>query len=729
MVRARNARFRESINTGNAADLFRMARLEYAGGRQDNYSDLMEPTDRAAELVKKFTRGYCEPEERDPALVEVERKLKAENDAYIDGGCGLSPPPPPFREEEIRTMLGGGVDGLDPRLFRALAESGEAVRRVTLLCNAILSTGRYPDRWRTACVRPVPKKQQGEFRPISLLCQLDKSIQLAMLERLQTGLQGKINLAQDGFQRNRGTLNTLWRATDIARRCRAAKKHCYLLSVDFSRAFDVYSRERTIARLREMGADPWLLRYVRAFLSERRSYVEVRDFFRTVLSEEVLSEHGVVQGSPAGPTCFLAYVNPLLEQLTGMLPPECVFMYADDLYVLVAADNKGEAERALRRCVSHVEEWGRANELPLNSAKTKLLSIYGGMPESLAHLGVEALEVLGVTVTTGWRFEAHVRKVSAELSRRTGAIAALNSSKWGASLHSARCLYLAVLEGSVRYAAPVYCFGAQQGAIEGLQTRMNKATRAAIGAPRKMPLELLRYLSRTMTLREIAERDGAIFLDKALRVRSSGLATYCEGVAQHSASICWHFLQKLEHINRRGVRQPLVPAGELWQCTRNMGRVDFESGSVESDQEADEFLARSGCRFSLWTDGAVADSTAFGVCETTSGAAYVLCEHGAGRHRSKSEGFSERGGVAAAGRERCGSEPAGGGPSAAGSLRVRRLRQGGAHAGVYQHAYGAEQEAVCIGIEAALEHLGSLPDGDVGGDICVVTDCLSLLQA
>eukprot|EP00396_MALV-II-16_sp_LP-1_P000423 gene423-155_t len=160
-----------------------------------------------------------------------------------------------------------------------------------------------------------------------------------------------------------------------------------------------------------------------------------------------------------------------------------------------------------------------------------------------------------------------------------------------------------------------------------------------------------------------------------------------------------------------------------------MGRVHFEEGSIENEEQADEFLVEPGRRRSLWTDGAVADSTASGVREPTSGAAYILCEHEAGRLRSKTDGWNDDGGGGAGVRGRSRSEPAGGGPSAGSGLRIRRLLQGGAHAGVYQHAYGAEQEAVCIGIEAALGYLASLPDGGGDGGICVATDCLSLLQA
>jgi len=87
-----------------------------------------------------------------------------------------------------------------------------------------------------------------------------------------------------------------------------SKEQCAVVYIDFSKAFDVVSHAKLIARLNCYGVRGTVLKWIENFLADRTHCTRVDN----VLSELAPLISGVVQGSGIGPVMFLTYINELI---------------------------------------------------------------------------------------------------------------------------------------------------------------------------------------------------------------------------------------------------------------------------------------------------------------------------------------------------------------------------------------------------------------------------------
>ena len=95
--------------------------------------------------------------------------------------------------------------------------------------------------------------------------------------------------------------------------------------IDFSKAFDVVSHTKLIARLNSYGIRGAVLKWIENFLTDRTHCTRVD----SVLSEIAPLISGVVQGSGIGPLMFLTYINELIYILEELGVK--VKLFADDV--------------------------------------------------------------------------------------------------------------------------------------------------------------------------------------------------------------------------------------------------------------------------------------------------------------------------------------------------------------------------------------------------------------
>ena len=116
--------------------------------------------------------------------------------------------------------------------------------------------------------------------------------------------------------------------------------------LDCRKAFDTVPHERLLRKLEAYGIRGRILGWIRAFLTGREQYVEIRGSRSCRLS--VMS--GVPQGSVLGPVLFLVYVNDLVNQL------ECpALLFADDAKIYKEITS-AESYQAMQRDLEKLEE-------------------------------------------------------------------------------------------------------------------------------------------------------------------------------------------------------------------------------------------------------------------------------------------------------------------------------------------------------------------------------------
>ena len=104
--------------------------------------------------------------------------------------------------------------------------------------------------------------------------------------------------------------------------------------MDFAKAFDKVPHKRLLHKLEAYGINGEVLRWIKAFLTDREQVVCVNG--EKSKSAPVLS--GVPQGSVLGPLLFVLYINDMPEHVKSR-----VYLFADDTKI---AHQVGEAEDA-----------------------------------------------------------------------------------------------------------------------------------------------------------------------------------------------------------------------------------------------------------------------------------------------------------------------------------------------------------------------------------------------
>jgi Reverse transcriptase (RNA-dependent DNA polymerase) len=232
--------------------------------------------------------------------------------------------------ERLRQLRLNTAPGPDDIPARILSQCAAAITpSLTLLFNLSLSTGEIPNDWKRANIVPIfksgTKTNIDNYRPValtSIVCKLlEKLISQPILNHLQN--HNVINRHQHGFLPKRSCTTMLSKLIEDWQHCLDTKsvKQVDVVSLDFSKAFDMVPHGRLLGKLSDYGIKGNLLHWCESFLTMRTQCV-VQSGSR---SEPVDVTSGVPQGSVLGPLFFIIYMMDL---------PLCVQskieMYADD---------------------------------------------------------------------------------------------------------------------------------------------------------------------------------------------------------------------------------------------------------------------------------------------------------------------------------------------------------------------------------------------------------------
>ena len=252
-----------------------------------------------------------------------------------------------------------GPDGIHPEILKPLAEV--IAEPLAGLFNQSLEDGSLPAEWKLAQVVPIHKGGDrgttANYRPVSLTSIVLKVFERILRDKLVEHLtvNGLLSAAQHGFRKRKScTTNLLCFLDEITERIDRGERVevCYL---DFRKAFDLVNHRMLLLKLESYGVEASLLRWIRAFLCDRRFYVEVEG--QRSLIAGVTS--GVPQGSVLGPLLFLVYINDLATNLRCSY-----YMFADDVKVVGGVEGEEVQED-----LDEIFQWSVDWELPLNVDK------------------------------------------------------------------------------------------------------------------------------------------------------------------------------------------------------------------------------------------------------------------------------------------------------------------------------------------------------------------------
>ncbi|PIK51812.1 hypothetical protein BSL78_11336 [Apostichopus japonicus] len=173
-----------------------------------------------------------------------------------------------------------------------------------------------------------------------------------------------------------------------------------------------------IARLKERyeitdKALDWFVSY----LENREQAVAVE----TALSDALLMDCGMPQGSVAGPVIFTMYSAPI-EDIASSNGIECM-TYADDtqLHISMNPSNRDVSVSKLEQCLADIKSWTVRNKLQLNDSKTEVIHVTSRNMKTTPLSGIRvgdtnveptsSARILGVILDSQLTMKEHVNNV------------------------------------------------------------------------------------------------------------------------------------------------------------------------------------------------------------------------------------------------------------------------------------------------------------------------------
>ena len=298
------------------------------------------------------------------------------------------------------------------------------------IMNLSFVCGTFPECLKEAIILPIHKKGNKDdicnYRPISLLPIFSKVYEKILLSRLIsfTNSHSIIAKCQFGFQKNMSTSDALVYLSQLLYDALDSKCHSIAVFIDFRKAFDTLNHRILLSKLERYGIRGIALSLIQSYLSNRRQRVKVANS----ISDELISNMSVPQGSNLGPFLFLLYVNDLVEVSSAFTP----IMFADDTTLVFKDKDASMLESACNTELQKFQLWANANKLSVNYDKTFMMFFSNSKTISANNFSIsmngQLLDVrtegmfLGVKIDATLSFSAHIDYICSKLSRTVGII-------------------------------------------------------------------------------------------------------------------------------------------------------------------------------------------------------------------------------------------------------------------------------------------------------------------
>ena len=356
-----------------------------------------------------------------------------------------------------------GQDQIPNRVIHILARQRTSLLKT--LFQACWDLSYHPIAFHTAVTVFLRKPGKSDYtnpaayRPIALLSTLGKVLESVVATRLKD-LAETYNLLPDsqyGARPGRSTETALFQITEKIRAIQSFGLIPSLLALDVQKAFDNVSHERLLHDLRKRRIPIKIINWTKSFLSERFTSIRIADF----ISKAERIATGIPQGSPISPILYLFYNADLLDKCQDISISTDPIGFVDDINILTFSQSIEKNCRNLESVYRKCTNWAQTHGSKFNSEKSELIHFIGKKryisKENSINLNgtiikpAKTIKILGAFLDRGLTANAHLKIIQKRASSLLLALKSLTQSTWGASLSTARELYLRAIRPALSY--------------------------------------------------------------------------------------------------------------------------------------------------------------------------------------------------------------------------------------------------------------------------------------
>ena len=476
----------EECNTLNTHDIWR--RIKTSTGAAPRPPTHPEPKQEADTICERFTQR-CSLQNLPQSTVEqladdLPRRLLTIRDACTEEKDTNQI----FTLSELEAVLVHLKDttpGEDTICYSMIRNTPLAFRHTFLkLINQSFVEGRLPEQWKIAKVIPIPKKEKGTYRPISLLPVLSKVMERMVLNRIKWSAHPFHNMSM-GFRPGVGTMDAiatlLQHVSPIKTYRNGHSTRTVAIFLDLEKAFELVSAEVILECMIKQGIGGKLLIWVRDFLHQRKGAVH----FQGHDSEVGNFTNGTPQGSSLSPTLFNMVINQLLKLDMG----HGIYLtaYADDLVLYGSGDSEDTIWDKMTTALGRLET--KATQLGLNFSPTKCEAMWFRANNPTWHFRIggqiipwkSVVKYLGVMVDKRLTFRQQADYVKQKASTKMNALKVVSSLS-GVNGTILRRMYTASVQSCIEYGSMTFGMMAESN-IKKIQTVQNQGMRLILGVP------------------------------------------------------------------------------------------------------------------------------------------------------------------------------------------------------------------------------------------------------
>ena len=302
---------------------------------------------------------------------------------------------------------------------------------LTHVINECIKQSYFPQAWKHAFVRPLPKlsqpKEFKDLRSISILPTFSKILEkiVDMQARAFLNMYNILPAKQSGFRKHYSCATAMANVSDDILTAWDEGKLSVLILLDYTKAFDLLNHEILLSILHFVGFSDETVKFFKSFLENRGQQVVLGTSTSNIESVKT----GVPQGSILGPLLFTIYTCQFNQCLQF-----CQYhLYADDtqLYCSFPLSDLNNVNNHINTDLKNLINLSTDHHLKINPMKSSI-TVFGNelqRAEACRTLAVEVDNIpikiyntsksLGIIIDSDLRFRDHV---TSKLRKAYGAL-------------------------------------------------------------------------------------------------------------------------------------------------------------------------------------------------------------------------------------------------------------------------------------------------------------------